>query len=157
MKKKSKLDFILKILRIIALIIIILSALPSLFGKAAAADYIATSDNADILPEFSQEQIDNIDNIFNSEFLSNLNTGNDVISRTGRYFFFFNYELNYMHFFDTAISTPGWVTSLEPEVFNSYLVAYNSCKQDIYIGTSILIVFTCFLSVVLFKFISRRL
>lgn len=160
MKKKSKLDTFLKILRIITLIIIILSALPALFGKAGAASAgseIATPDNAGLLEDFSQADINSIDNVFNSEFLSNLDTGNDIISRTGRYFFYFQMELSYMKSFDLAVSTPGWVASQDPEVLNSYLLAYNSCKQDIYIGTSVIISFTCFLSVIIFKFISRRL
>lgn len=155
MKKKSKLQVLKTILQIIFLLLLILSALPALFGKAAAADFpVATSDNADFIEQFSQPDNSEINNIFDSEFLSKVDTSTDLDARAGRYFFGFQYEVAFMKSFDIAVSTPGWVEEMQrnyPERFLQYVDIYNDCKRNVYIGAGLIIGFTALLCIPFLK------
>lgn len=153
--KKNKLQKIKTILQIIFLILLILSALPALFGKAAAAEFpVATPDNADFIEDFSQPDDTPINNIFDNEFLANVDTSTDLDAKAGRYFFGFQYEVAFMQSFDIAVSTPGWVEEMQrnyPERFLQYVDIYNDCKRNIYIGAGLFIGFTALLCIPLFK------
>lgn len=154
--KKSKLQKVKTVLQIIFLILLILSALPALFGKAAAAEDlpIATLDNADFIPGFSESDNESIGNIFHGDLIYQIDNNLPGKYADGaRYFFGFKYELNFMHWFDTQVSNGGFaeLSASDPALAAQYVEIYNDCKKNVFIGTGFLVGFTFILCIPIVK------